>query len=96
MTNWTQTGNAIFGVFCQPPYFRPTLDSQSPLEKISVNWICCGVASTFFIGIGAVGAALARAILSLITGLFHFLTGLARTLVATVWVLLRGLFGRRD
>ena len=54
------------------------------------------VASTFFIGVGAVGAVLARGVSSLITGLIRFLVGLARTIVAMAWVLLRAIFGRRD
>lgn len=54
------------------------------------------VASTFFIGVGAVGVALARVVISLITGLIRFLVGLARTIVAMAWVLLQAIFGRRD
>jgi len=54
------------------------------------------VASTFFMGVGAVGAALARGVVSLITGLIRFLIGLARTIVAMAWVLLQAIFGRRD
>jgi hypothetical protein len=46
------------------------------------------VASTFFMGVGAVGVALARGVISLITGLVRFLVGLARTIVAMAWVLL--------
>ena len=53
-------------------------------------------ASTFFIGLGAIGAVLARALFSLITGMFRFLIGLVRTVVAMVWVLLQAIFGRRD
>jgi hypothetical protein len=54
------------------------------------------VASTFFMGVGAVGAALARVVISLITGLIRFLIGLTRTIVAMAWVLLTAIFGRRD
>jgi hypothetical protein len=56
----------------------------------------CGVASTFLIGFGAVGVALARLVFSLISGVFRFLIGLVRTTVAMVWVLLKAIFGRRD
>lgn len=54
------------------------------------------MASTFFIGFGAVGAALARGVISLIAGLIRFLVGLARTIVAMAWVLLQAIFGRRN
>jgi hypothetical protein len=54
------------------------------------------VASTLFIGLGALGAALARVTVLLIAGLFHFLVGLARTIVAMAWVLLQAIFGKRD
>jgi hypothetical protein len=54
------------------------------------------VVSTFFIGLGAVGAALAGAVRFLIIGLFHFLVGLVRTIVAMAWVLLQAIFGRSE
>jgi hypothetical protein len=54
------------------------------------------VASTFFSGVGAIGAALARRVISLVAGLIYFLVGLARTIVALAWVLLQAIFGRRD
>jgi hypothetical protein len=53
------------------------------------------VASTFFIGLGAIGAALVRVVFSLITGAFRFLIGLVRTVVAMVWIVLKAMFGRR-
>ena len=53
------------------------------------------MASTFFIGLGAIGAALVRVVFSLITGVFRLLIGLVRTIVAMVWVLLKAIFSRR-
>jgi len=47
-------------------------------------------------GVGAIGAALARLAVLLVTGTVQFVVGLARTIVAMSWVLLQGLFGKRD
>jgi hypothetical protein len=66
-----------------------------PLRE-AADGVSCDVATTFFIGVGAVGVVLARAIFSLIIGVFRFVVGLVRTIVAMSWVLLQGLFGRRD
>jgi hypothetical protein len=68
---------------------------QTPLREAS-DGVSCLVALTFFMGVGAIGAALARLAVLLVVGTVQFVVGLARTIVALSWVLLQGLFGKRD
>jgi hypothetical protein len=54
------------------------------------------MASRFLIGIGAGVAALLKSIVNLLAGVLRLLVSLVSMIVAAAWVMVRGLFGRRD